>query len=861
MKQYNAIKAKYPNTILLFRVGDFYETFGEDAILASKTLGIILTKRANGSASHIELAGFPHHSLDTYLPKFIKSGLRVAICEQLEEPQKGKVVRRGVTELLSPGAVLNDKMLEQNKNNYLASCIFMKNEQVALAFLELSTGEFFCIQTQKKSAHKMLNALKPSEVLIARQDYRQFIEDFGDQFYLFRLENWIFEKDFAYEKLIRHFQTESLKGFGIEENAALITASGTILHYLQENEHKNLTHIDQLRKFDDSEYLDLDAFTIRNLELIYPNSSAGKAFVDVLDYTNTPMGARLLKNWIVFPLKDEQKINFRLNVIESFLKNHDTLLKIQTFLKEIGDLERLVSKVATMRLRPKETQHLKNALHQLPHVVELLQRMQGDNILELLEGFADVSEVVKLLENSLQDEVPTNISDGNVIRDGISQELDELRKIKFGGEQYLHEMVQAEIERTGISSLKIGFNKVFGYYLEVRNTHKDKVPENFIRKQTLTNAERYITEELKVYEDKILNAEERIFVLETNLYTELLEKLLQYVAVLKQNAQNLAKLDVFSSFTQVSIENKYTKPIFSSENQLLIKNGRHPVIEKTLPEDSPYVPNDVEVNQKDSQILIITGPNMAGKSALLRQVALIALMAQIGCYVSADACEMSILDKIFVRVGASDNISGGESTFMVEMNESANIMNNATQNSLVLLDEIGRGTSTYDGVSIAWAIVEFLHNHEAHRAKTLFATHYHELNELENRLDRVKNFNVSVKEMDGKILFLRKLKPGGSEHSFGINVASMAGMPKYIVERAEELLHHFEQNRLHDKEVSKGIKFSERQNIQLNMFELKDEDTLRIRQILSGVDVNRLTPIEALLKLQEIQKALLGNDE
>lgn len=861
MKQYNAIKAKYPNTVLLFRVGDFYETFGEDAILASKTLGIILTKRANGSASHIELAGFPHHSLDTYLPKFIKSGLRVAICEQLEEPQKGKVVRRGVTELLSPGAVLNDKMLEQNKNNYLASCIFMKNEQVALAFLELSTGEFFCIQTQKKSAHKMLNALKPSEILVSRQDYRQFIEDFGDQFYLFRLENWIFEKDFAYEKLIRHFQTESLKGFGIEGNAALITASGTILHYLQENEHKNLSHIDQLRKFDDGEYLDLDAFTIRNLELIYPNSSGGKAFVDVLDYTNTPMGARLLKNWIVFPLKDEQKINFRLNVIESFLKNHDTLLKIQAFLKEIGDLERLVSKVATMRLRPKETQHLKNALLQLPHVVELLQRMQGDNILDLLEGFADVSEVVKLLENSLQDEVPTNISDGNVIRDGISQELDELRKIKFGGEQYLDEMVQAEIERTRISSLKIGFNKVFGYYLEVRNTHKDKVPENFIRKQTLTSAERYITEELKVYEDKILNAEERIFALETNLYAELLEKLVQYVAVLKQNAQNLAKLDVLSSFTQVSIENKYTKPSFSSENQLLIKNGRHPVIEKTLPEDSPYVPNDVKVNQEDSQILIITGPNMAGKSALLRQVALIALMAQIGCYVPADACEMSILDKIFVRVGASDNISGGESTFMVEMNESANIMNNATQNSLVLLDEIGRGTSTYDGVSIAWAIVEFLHNHEAHRAKTLFATHYHELNELENRLDRVKNFNVSVKELDGKILFLRKLKHGGSEHSFGINVASMAGMPKYIVERAEELLHHFEQNRLHDKEVSKGIKFSERQNIQLNMFELKDEDTLRIRQILSGVDVNRLTPIEALLKLQEIQKALLGNDE
>lgn len=861
MKQYNAIKQKYPGAILLFRVGDFYETFGEDAIIAAKILGIVLTKRGNGSASEIELAGFPHHSLDTYLPKLVKAGKRVAVCDQLEDPKMAKgIVKRGITELVSPGVTLNDKILEVNKNNYLASVYCdVKQETMGLAFIDVSTGDFFCLKGDTQYADKILATLCPSEILVSKKDLRHFTNRFGDKYYVTRQEDWIFKEDYAKEKLLSLFKTHSLKGFGIEKNENGIIAAGAILHYLSENQQHHLGHIRKIYPFNDSEFVWLDPFTIRNLELIQPLHPEGVALSDILDYTLTPMGGRALRQAICFPLKNIQLIEQRLNTVEGFLTHQAEFDSLKSLFKKLGDLERIASKVATQRLQPREAVMLRESLKLVNPIKALLHTFDVPHLQAKINEILPIESVLEVLEKYLMDEIGASIQDGNIIRKGVNEELDELRKLQKSGKDFLLLIQQREMTRTGITSLKVSYNKVFGYYIEVTNAHKSRVPADWIRKQTLTNAERYITEELKIYEEKILNAEEKIFSLETALYAEFVQQLQNHVATIQRNARIFGEMDILMSFALVAQKNNYCKPEILESGSIEITEGRHPVIETRLPADSPYIPNDVLLDDENQQIIIITGPNMAGKSALLRQTALIVMMAQMGCFVPATAAKIGVTDKIFTRVGASDNLAGGESTFMVEMNETAQIVNNATPRSLILLDEIGRGTSTYDGVSIAWALVEYLHETKSCRAKTLFATHYHELNELEGRLERVKNFHVSVKEADGKILFLRKLRAGGSEHSFGIHVAEMAGMPTVLTQRANQLLSHFETNKVEDKKLAKTVKFSSKQQFQLNMFELKDEDTLKIRQILAGVDIDRMTPIEAMLKLQEIKKALMEN--
>ncbi|GAB4421388.1 MAG: DNA mismatch repair protein MutS [Bacteroidia bacterium] len=857
MKQYYAVKAQYPGTVLLFRVGDFYESFGEDAVEVSQVLGIVLTKRNNGG-SDVELAGFPHHALDTYLPKLVRAGKRVAVCDQLEDPKQAKgIVKRGVTELVTPGVTFNDRVLEANKHNYLAAVHIAGPKELGVAFVEVSTGDFFCFSGEAAYVEKVLGTLAPAEVLVSKRELRHFQQRFGPKRYVSRVDDWVFQYDYAREKLLHLLGTTSLKGFGVEDDRSGIIAAGAIVHYLYESQQAHLGHIRRIYRFDDSEYVWLDSFTVRNLELIQPLHPDGRALVDVIDQTLTPMGARMLRRSILLPLKDLSHIRRRLDTVEAFLVLPVRLDELAAHLRRLGDLERLASKVATRRLQPREAQLLRSSLRLIDPIRTTLLAFGSELLQRQADRFETPGPALEVLDRYLMDEPGNSLADGGVICDGVSPELDELRGLKQHGNDRLLEMQQREIQRTGISSLKIGYNKVFGYYLEVTNVHKDKAPRDWTRKQTLSNAERYITEELKAYEDKILNAEERILALESQLYQDFLDQMQLHLQTIQHHALLLAELDLLLGFARVARQRGYVKPAVDASDRLEIREGRHPVIETTLPPDNPYVPNDILLDSETQQIVIITGPNMAGKSALLRQTALITLMAQMGCFVPAAAASIGLVDKIFTRVGASDNISSGESTFMVEMNETAQIANSATAKSLVLLDEIGRGTSTYDGVSIAWALVEYLHETPRCRAKTLFATHYHELNELEKRLDRVRNYNVSVREIEGRILFLRKLQPGGSEHSFGIHVAEMAGMPGSLVKRARQLLSHFEQSRVNDKDAARAVRFSSRNTIQLNMFELKDADTLRIRQILAGVDVDRMTPVEALLKLQEIKQALV----
>jgi DNA mismatch repair protein MutS len=859
MKQYNAIKTKYPGAILLFRVGDFYETFGEDAVKVSEILGIVLTKRGNGSATEIELAGFPHHSLDNYLPKLVRAGQRVAVCDQLEDPKQAKgIVKRGVTELVTPGVALNDKILESRESNYLSAVHFANAREAGVAFVEASTGDFFCFSGPLTEVEQLLNTLKPAEVLVPRKDLRHFHQHFGDKFYVTRQEDWIFQFDYAYESLTALFGTKSLKGFGVEKAVDAVTAAGAALHYLKDNQQANLGHITRIYLHDNSSHVWLDPFTIRNLELVHPLHPDGKALIDVIDKTVTAMGARLLRRWAIFPLKDVKEIHRRHNTVETLIRDQENLRKLDEILKKVSDLERLVSKLATQKMMPREAAMLRTSLQLVDPLLRVLRAFGSPAIDKICQEVEDVADPLHMLERILAEDPSNNLTTGGVINDGVSPDLDELRGIETNSKDLLLAMQQREIERTGITSLKIGFNKVFGYYLEVTHAHKDKVPDDFIRKQTLTNAERYITDELKTYEEKILNAEEKMVSIESEIYQQLIENLQPYLLSIQKNAGIIASMDVYASFAKAAQQFGYCKPEVGTEDVLDIRAGRHPVIERELTPEHPYVPNDVFLDNEAQQIIIITGPNMAGKSALLRQTALIVLMAQMGSYVPADSAKVGLVDKVFVRVGASDNISSGESTFMVEMNEAARIINNATRKSLILLDEIGRGTSTYDGVSIAWALVEYLHETKRAAAKTLFATHYHELNEIASRMERVRNYNVSVKELDGRILFMRKLLPGGSEHSFGIHVAEMAGMPRSIIDRANELLVHFEQNKVKDKNAAKAVKFAApAASLQLNMFELKDADTLKIRQVLAGVDIDRMTPVEALLKLQEIKRALV----
>ncbi|MCB9235998.1 MAG: DNA mismatch repair protein MutS [Bacteroidia bacterium] len=857
MKQFNAIKAKHPGTILLFRVGDFYETFGEDAVEVSRILGIVLTSRNNGG-SDLELAGFPYHSLDNYLPKLVRAGQRVAVVDQLEDPKQAKgIVKRGVTELVTPGVALNDKILDASQSNYLAAVGYTSPKELGVAFVEVSTGDFFCFSGSVNNVEKVISTLRPAEILVPRKDMRAFKMEVGDKYYVTRVEDWVFQFDYAHENLIRHFGTNSLKGFGIDDDIAGTISAGAILHYLKDTQQSDLAHIGSIYRFNDSEFVWMDQFTVRNLELLQPNHPDGKALIDVLDDTQTSMGARLMRRWLLFPLKDLNGARHRLDVVESFLKDPQRLDQLCDLLRKLGDLERLVSKLATYKLAPREAMQFRASLRLMEPILETLQGFGGSEILRRIKGFEDLSGALEILEHYLAEDPSNNLNTGGVIRSGVSERLDDLRDVSANSKDRLLAMQHREIERTGISKLKIGFNKVFGYYIEISHANSEKVPDDFIRKQTLTNAERYITPELKEYEEKILGAEDQIVILETDLYNEALGKLQAFLKAIQKNASLIAGIDVLVSFARVARARKYTKPRLENSDKLDIRSGRHPVIEITLPKDTPYIPNDVYLDNESQQIMIITGPNMAGKSALLRQTALIALMAQVGSFVPADEVTLGLVDKIFVRVGASDNISGGESTFMVEMNETARIINNASRKSLILLDEIGRGTSTYDGVSIAWSLVEYLHETKVSAAKTLFATHYHELNEITNRFGRVKNYNVSVKEIDGKVLFMRKLLPGGSNHSFGIHVAEMAGMPRKVVDRSKELLVHFESAKVEQQEAAKSVKFSSRQQIQLNMFELKDADTLKIREILAGCDIDRMTPVEALLKLQEIKKALV----
>lgn len=854
MKQYNAIKAKYPGALLLFRVGDFYETFGEDAVRASKVLDIVLTKRANGSASHIELAGFPHHSLDSYLPRLVRAGNRVAICDQLEDPKSVKgIVKRGVTELVTPGLSLNDNVLEQKRNNFLAA-IYFDEKASGVAFLDLSTGEFLVAQGIDNYIEKLIQGFQPSEIIYSKASRSKFDKAFGSNYNNFHLDDWIFSLEYGYEKLIRHFNTSNLKGYGVEEMKSAIVAAGAVLFYLEETEHKETRHIGHLSRIDEQQYVWLDKFTIRNLELLQPSQGDGTSLIDVLDNTQTPMGSRLLRKWVVLPLKNREQIERRLNTVEALMSEEDLHQEVTSHLKQIGDLERLISKVATARINPREMVQLKRSLSQIPTIREQLKKSTNPVFKQYLDQLNECEGLLTNIEESIKDDAPINVSLGNIIKDGVHAELDELRGLAFSGKDFLKGIQEREIERTGISSLKIAYNKVFGYYLEVTNAHKDKVPQEWIRKQTLVNAERYITEELKIYEEKILKAEDQIFAIEQKLYLELVSFATEYIELIQQNARVIASLDCLASFALLARRNNYTKPTISDEFSLDIKAGRHPVIEQNMPPEEDYIPNDVYLDDQSQQIIIITGPNMAGKSALLRQTALIVLMAQMGSFVSAGYARVGLVDKVFTRVGASDNLSRGESTFMVEMTETASILNNLSNRSLVLMDEIGRGTSTYDGISIAWSIVEFLHNHPQHKAKTLFATHYHELNELTNDLPRVKNFNVAVKELENKVIFIRKLQPGGSEHSFGIHVAQLAGMPNQVVIRANTILKHLEADKLSENEKQKLQELPSSQ-FQLNLFE-SDPRFEKVMKLLRDIDINTISPVEALLKINEMKETL-----
>lgn len=861
MKQYNEIKARHPQALLLFRVGDFYETFGSDAVTASRVLGIVLTKRGAGSASETELAGFPHHSLDAYLPKLVRAGHRVAICDQLEDPKMTKtIVKRGVTELVTPGVSFSDKVLNGHKNNFLAA-IHFDQELHGVAFLDITTGEFYTAQGSLDYIGKLIQGFEPSEIIFQKNKNKLFEETFGQRYYTFRLEDWVFTPDFARERLTHHFQTNSMKGFGIDDLAKGIIASGAILHYLNDTQHDRLGHITQIQRIEEEKYVWLDRFTIRNLELVTPLNDGGKTLFEVINATRTPMGDRLLKRWIVMPLKQPEQINLRLGAVADLVSDAQLRYDTDQELGAIGDMERLVSKVAVGRISPKELRVLSNILSHMEPMSELCAKSKSPLLLQLAKALQPCDAFMELVNKTLTEEPPVQLGKGQVIAPGVDAELDELRGISFSGKDYLENMQNRESDRTGIPSLKIAFNNVFGYYLEVRNAHKDKVPEEWIRKQTLVNAERYITPELKEYETKILGAEDRIAVIESRIYTELLQQLFVWVGPIQQNAHLIAQLDCLCGFAQVATLNNYAQPVVNDGFALNITEGRHPVIEGQLKAGDHYVPNDVFLDKDTQQIIMITGPNMAGKSALLRQTALIVLLAQMGSFVPADAAEIGIVDKVFTRVGASDNITSGESTFMVEMNETSSILNNLSDRSLILLDEIGRGTSTYDGISIAWAIAEYLHEHPTAKGKTLFATHYHELNDMEEEFARIHNYNVSVKEVGQKIIFLRKLVKGGSEHSFGIHVAKLAGMPKKVVQRAELMLKQLELNHVSAEKTTVREAVKEAvgaSNMQLSFFQLNDPVLEQIHEELVSIDINTLTPVEALMKLNEIKKLTGG---
>lgn len=855
MKQYSSIKAKHPDAILLFRVGDFYETFSEDAVKTAQILGITLTKRANGAAAYIELAGFPHHALDTYLPKLVRAGQRVAICEQLEDPKATKkIVKRGVTELVTPGISTDTNVLEHKENNYLA-CLNIDKNSGGITFLDISTGEFYTAEGNFEYIDKLINNFLPKEILIERSRQDFFFDTFGKKFYTYPLDDWMFNEETGIERLLKQFDTVSLKGFGVQKLKLGSVAAGAILQYLDLTHHHQTDHISKLARIEEDKYVWLDKFTVRNLELFNSVHEGAVPLISIIDKTVSPMGGRLLKRWLALPLKDINEINKRLNVVERFVKKQDLTHTVQGYLKQMGDLERIISRVALHKINPREIIQLKNALNALSPLKEACLNSENEELIKLATQIDSCHSIKEKIEKELNSDPPNQVQKGHVMAKGVSEELDELRSIAYGGKEYLANLQKEQAEKTGISSLKISFNNVFGYYFEVRNVHKNRVPQQWVRKQTLVSAERYINEELKEYEAKILGAEEKITVLEAELYNKLVLAISDYIAIIQNNASLVAQIDCLQSFARCATENNYAKPELNDSLTLNIKKGRHPVIEKLLPEGEEYIPNDVKLNDNDQQIIIITGPNMAGKSALLRQTALIVLMAQMGSYVPAGSAKLGFVDKIFTRVGASDNISVGESTFMVEMNEAASILNNISRRSLVLFDELGRGTSTYDGISIAWSIVEYLHEHPSAKAKTLFATHYHELNELQNSLKGVKNYNVSVKEIGNKVIFMRKLVKGGSEHSFGIHVAKMAGMPKSIVKRAGKILEELEKTR-ESGEISKNVDTigDKREGYQLSMFQLDDPVLKQIRDEIANTDINNLTPIDALNKLNEIKK-------
>ncbi len=863
MKQYFEIKAKHPDAILLFRVGDFYEMYGDDAVVGAEILGIVQTKRANGVGQSVEMAGFPHHALDTYLPKLVRAGKRVAICDQLEDPKlTKKLVKRGITELVTPGVSINDNILNHKENNFLAAIHFAK-DKCGIAFLDISTGEFLTAEGTTDYIDKLLNNFSPKEVLLERNNKRKFEEIFGPRYFSFELDDWIFTSEAANDRLLKHFETKNLKGFGIQHLKLGIIASGAILYYLDQTQHTHISHITSLARIEEERYVRLDKFTVRSLELVCAMNEDGKSLLDVIDKTISPMGSRLLRRWILFPLKDVKPIQERQDVVEYFFRHPEVKELLDEQLEQIGDLERIISKVAVGRVTPREVVQLKIALQALEPIKEACMASNEPSLCRIGEQLNVCALIRDRIDREIQPDPPSLVNKGGVIAKGVNEELDELRSIAYSGKDYLLQVQQRESEKTGIPSLKIAFNNVFGYYIEVRNAHKDKVPADWIRKQTLVNAERYITEELKEYEEKILGAEEKILSLESRLFNELVLCLTEYIPPIQCNANLIGRLDCLLSFAKAAESNKYIRPLVDESDVIDIKGGRHPVIEKQLPLGETYVANDVYLDEDKQQIIIITGPNMAGKSALLRQTALITLLAQIGCFVPAESARIGIVDKIFTRVGASDNISVGESTFMVEMNEAADILNNMTSRSLVLFDELGRGTSTYDGISIAWAIVEYIHEHPHAHAKTLFATHYHELNEMARSFPRIKNFNVSVKEVGNKVIFLRKLVPGGSEHSFGIHVAKMAGMPKCIVNRADEILKQLESEKRQEGAISgssvkKAPAARQSGNYQLSFFQLDDPVLSQVRDEIKNMDLNNLTPLEALNKLSEIRKIITG---
>ncbi|WP_303742201.1 DNA mismatch repair protein MutS, partial [uncultured Muribaculum sp.] len=860
MKQYFEMKQKHPDAILLFRVGDFYETFSDDAIVASEILGITLTRRANGVSQYVELAGFPHHALDSYLPKLVRAGKRVAICEQLEDPKlTKKLVKRGITELVTPGVSVNDAVLNHRENNFVSALHFTRSGLIGVAFLDISTGEFLTAEGNADYVDKLLNNFAPKEVLVERGNRKRVDETFSSRYLVFELDDWIFTDEAANDKLLKQFETRNLKGFGIHSLHAAIIASGAVLHYLDITKHTMTSHITRLSRIEEESYVRLDKFTVRNLELVEGMGDEGKSLLDVIDRTISPMGARLLRRWLLFPLKDVKAINARLDVVEYFFRHPEQHDEVKSLLEHVGDMERIISKVAVGRISPREVVQLRNALN----VMEPLKKLCCDADLEALRSIGEQLNPCSLIRDRIAreivDDAPIALNRGAVIKDGVDAELDELREIAFKGKDYLLKIQAREIEATGISSLKIGYNNVFGYYIEVTNTHKSKVPTDWIRKQTLVNAERYITQELKDYEEKILGAQEKIAIIETRLYNDLVARLAEYIPAIQLDSALVARLDVLAAFTRVAKENHYNRPVVDDSLCIDIVEGRHPVIERQLPPGEPYITNSVHLDNASTQVMMITGPNMSGKSALLRQTALNVIMAQIGCFVAADSARVGIVDKVFTRVGASDNISLGESTFMVEMNEAASILNNMSERSLILFDELGRGTSTYDGISIAWAIVEHIHEYGNMHPKTLFATHYHELNEMEASFKRVANYNVSVKEINGKVVFLRKLARGGSEHSFGIHVAKLAGMPQSIVKRADEVLHHLETNNRQEaigKDLSSVA--DNRSGVQLSFFQLDDPVLTQIRDEILNIDINNLTPMAALNKLNDIRSIITG---